>query len=161
MHAFIRFNRGILAMPVGWQVWLALLVGTNLVVPLFFIERVEAQAAIGAFMISIVLMTALTQRFGFSRILGFGHVAWVPLLAFLLARLGEVPLDDPLRLWLLVVIALNAVSLVIDSIVVVRYVRGERGETVPSAATAARDVSHPLEASRSRSSWEPLDENLT
>ena len=29
LHAFIRFNRGILAMPVYWKVWLAFLVGAN------------------------------------------------------------------------------------------------------------------------------------
>jgi hypothetical protein len=139
MHAFIRFNRGILAMPIHWRLWLALLVGTNLVVPLFFIERAEAQAAIGAFVTSMGLMTALTARFGFSRILGFGHVAWVPLLGFLLTRLSEVPMDDAFGLWLRVVIALDATSLVIDAIDVVRFVRGERGEIVQQLATAAPD----------------------
>jgi len=130
MQAFIRFNRGILAMPTHWQLWLALLVGTNLVAPLFFIERVEAQAAIGAFLASLLLMTVLTARFGFSRILGLGHVAWVPLLGFLLQRLSEVPAGDAFGLWLRALIVLDATSLVIDALDVVRFVRGERGETI-------------------------------
>jgi hypothetical protein len=138
MYAFIRFNRGILAMPIQWRLWLALLVGANLVVPLFFIERVEAQAVMGAFFFSMGLMTALTARFGFSRILGLGHVAWIPLLGFLLARLSEFPADDAFGLWLRVLIALDAIALVIDGIDVVRFVRGERGETVPGFVPKGR-----------------------
>ncbi len=131
MRAFIRFTRGLLAMPIHWQLWLALLVGTNLVVPLLFIERVEAQLVIGAFLISMGLMTALTARFGFSRILGLGHIiAWVPLLAFLWSRLPDAPSSDSFGLWLRVVIALDAASLVIDAVDVVRFFAGDRSETV-------------------------------
>ena len=130
MRAFIRFNRGILAMPLPWRLWLALLVATNLVAPLFFIEHVEARVVIGALLISMALMTALTARFGFSRILGLGHVAWIPLIGFLLTRVADVPLADAFGLWLRAVIVLDAISLVIDAIDVARFARGEREETV-------------------------------
>ena len=39
MHAFIKFNKGVLKMPVLWQIWLLALVTTNLVVPMFFPQR--------------------------------------------------------------------------------------------------------------------------
>lgn len=38
MHAFIKFNKGLMKMPVQWRLWLLLLVGINLVVPLFFLD---------------------------------------------------------------------------------------------------------------------------
>ena len=134
MRAFIRFNWGILQMPLPWQLWLALLVSANLVAPLLFIEHVEARVVVGALLISVALMTYLTARFGFTRILGLGHVAWIPLIAFLSTRLSDIPSDDAFGLWLRAVIALDAASLVIDTIDVARFVRGEREETVSSLA---------------------------
>ncbi len=76
-------------------------------------------------------VTALTAWFGFSRILGLGHVAWLPLLAFLVDRVTEVPATDAFGLWLRAVIVLDAISLVIDAVDVVRFLRGDRAETVP------------------------------
>ena len=96
------------------------------------LEHVEAQVTIAALLVSMTLMTALTARFGFSRILGFGHVAWLPLLAFLVARVAEVPATTGFGLWLRTVIVLDAISLVIDAADLVRFLRGDRAETVPS-----------------------------
>ena len=39
MGAFIKFNKGMMKMPVQWQLWLMLLVTVNLLVPLFFLAR--------------------------------------------------------------------------------------------------------------------------
>jgi hypothetical protein len=136
MRAFIRFNQGILAMPIHWKLWLGLLVGANLVAPLCFIERVEAKVVVGAFLVGMGLMTFLTARFGFSRILGLGHAVWIPLLAFLLPRCIDIPVGDSFGLWLRVLIVLNSASLVLDAIDVVRFMRGERGETVPAVESA-------------------------
>ncbi len=143
MRAFFRFNLGLLSMPLPWQAWLAMLIGANLVAPLFFLEHVEAQVTIAALFISMTLMTALTGRFGFSRILGVGHVAWLPLLAFLVARVTEVPATTAFGLWLRTVIVLDAISLVLDAVDVVRFLRGDRAETVPG-------LEPPLEAVGSR-----------
>ncbi len=130
MHAFIRFNRGLLAMPLHWQAWVLLLISLNLVAPFFFLGHVEAQAVLASGMVSMGLMTALTARFGFSRIVGLGHIVWVPLLFFLWTRLGEIPAADAFGLWVRAVIVLDATSLVIDAVDVIRYAAGERAETV-------------------------------
>ena len=130
MGAFIKFNKGMLKMPFHWQLWLLLLVSVNLIVPLFFIDRLEAQVVVGTLLASMMLMTLLTARYGFTRILGLGHILWVPLLYFLWTRLGDVPADDVFGIWIRVVMTLNAISLVVDATDVIRYVRGERAETV-------------------------------
>ncbi len=130
-------------MPLHWQLWLGLLVGANLVAPLFFLEHVEAQVTIAALLISMTLMSALTARFGFSRILGLGHVAWLPLLAWLASRAAEIPATDAFGLWLRTVIVLDAVSLIIDAVDVVRFLRGDRAETVSGLGPAPRATRSP------------------
>ncbi len=130
MRAFIKFNKGLLKMPTHWQLWLLLLLCVNLVVPLFFLDRLEAQVTLVALLASMTLMTVLTGRYGFTRLLGLGHIFWVPLLYFLWTRLGQIPGDDFFGIWVRVLIALNAVSLVIDAVDAIRYVAGDREETV-------------------------------
>ncbi len=130
MRAFIKFNKGVMKMPIQWQLWLLLLVCVNLIIPLFFIDRLEARLVVGAFLGSVLLMTILTAVSGFTRLLGLGHILWLPLLYFLWTRLDQIPGDDLFGLWVRVLMMLNAVSLVIDAADVIRYVAGDRAETV-------------------------------
>ena len=39
MRSFIKFNKGLLKMPLHWQPWLLLLVTLNLIIPLFFLGQ--------------------------------------------------------------------------------------------------------------------------
>jgi len=130
MDAFIKFNRGIMQMPVRWRLWLALLITANLIVPVFFIGHLEAQVVIGALLGSMVLMTILTGLTGFTRLLGLGHIFWIPLLYFLWTRLDQIPADSAFGVWIRVLMTLNAMSLVIDAVDVARYIAGDREETV-------------------------------
>ncbi len=136
MHAFMRFNQGLLAMSLHLQAWVLLLISVNVVTPLFFLERMEAQAVLAAFALGMVLMTALTARFGFSRIIGVGHIAWVPLLVFLTSQLPHIPATDAFGIWVLAVIVFDATSLVFDAIDAVRFARGDRAETVATLSPA-------------------------
>ncbi len=77
MRAFLKFNRGILRMPLQWRLWMMLLMTANVVVPLFFLGRLEAQVVLAATLSSLVLFTLLTARGGFTRLLGLGHLPWV------------------------------------------------------------------------------------
>ncbi len=126
MDGFIEFNRGLLQMPVFWQLWMMLLLTVNLVIPLFFLKRIEARYVIGCPLLSMVLFSVLTAQFGFTRILGLGHLPWVPLLIYLWKRLEQFPWSTILGKWMRALILLDAMSLLIDAIDVVRYVLGER-----------------------------------
>ncbi len=130
MKGFVKFNRGVMKMPIGWQLWLLLLVAHNLVAALFFVDRPEAQLTLGAIAASMIIFSIMTARFGFTRILGLGHILWIPLVGFLVTRLGANPADDFFGIWLRSLIAVNTISLVIDAVDVIRYARGERAETV-------------------------------
>ncbi len=130
MRAFIRFNKGLMKMPIHWQLWLALLVTANLVIPLFFLNRLEAQVVVATLVASMILMTGLTALSGFTRLLGLGHILWIPLLYFLWMRLEQNPVDDFFGVWIRALMILNAASLIIDAIDVGRYMAGDRSETV-------------------------------
>lgn len=136
MQGFKRFNQGVLAMPVPWQLWVILLVGLNLVAPLFFLEHLQARVVLAVGLVGIGLMSALTSRFGFSRIVGLGHIGWLPLLGFLWTQLPELPASDAFGVWLRAVVVADATSLVIDAVDAIRFARGERDETVPTFAPA-------------------------
>jgi hypothetical protein len=130
MRAFIKFNRGVMKMPMLVRLWLMLLVALNLVVPLFSLDRLEAQVVVVTFVASVMLMTVLTASLGFNRLLGLGHIFWIPLMYFLWLRLDQIPVDEPFGLWIRALMVANAISLVIDTIDVTRYISGERNETV-------------------------------
>ncbi len=130
MQGFIKFNKGVLRMSWTVKIWLLLLVAANAVAPLFFLQRVEAQAVFAAMMSGAMLMSLLTARFGFTRILGLGHILWIPLLGWLAFRLGQIPADDTFGMWVRGVIVVNALSLVIDTADVVRFAAGNRQELV-------------------------------
>jgi hypothetical protein len=126
----LKFIRGVLRMPIGWQLWLALLVAGNLIVPLFFFARPEARVVLAAFLFAGMLMMILAIIAGFTRILGLGHFVWFLLLPYLWTRLDQIPVDDFFGVWVRALMVLNATSLVIDVIDVIRYIAGDREETV-------------------------------
>jgi hypothetical protein len=130
MNAFLKFNKGILQLPATVQAWLALLIAANLVVPLFLLGRPEARVVLIAFMASAVLMVFLTGLVGFTRLLGFGHILWLPLLYYLWTQLGVIPANDLTGYWIRAVMLLNGVSLALDAADVIRYVAGDRAEMV-------------------------------
>lgn len=134
MNAFIKLNMGLFKMPLPWKVWLSLLIAANVFAPLFYLQRVEAQIVLGTMIANMMLMTFLTSRFGFTRILGLGHVFWMPLIAFLLVRLGNISATDAYGTWLRALIVLNSGSLVIDVVDFARYLAGDRAETVQGLA---------------------------
>ncbi len=114
-------------MPILWQLWLALLVAGNMVVPLLFIDRLESQVVLGAMVGAFILMVVLTGFTGFTRLLGLGYlVFWTPAVIYLFGRLGETPANDFFGIWLRLLLAINILSLIIDAADVIRYIGGDR-----------------------------------
>jgi hypothetical protein len=102
----------------------------NLVVPVIYLQRSEARVVLLTFIASFVLMVLITGVSGFTRLLGLGHVLWIPLVFFLISRLDLVPAGGLYRVWIVSVIVLNSTSLVLDFVDVLRFSRGERSEVV-------------------------------
>ena len=126
MKAMIGFTKGMMSMPMPWLVWLGLLLAVNVVGPIYFFEALEAKVVLVAFLASFGLMTAIFAAKGFVRLLGIGHILWVPMVPWLWIRLDQVGPGEPIGYWITAVIILDSVSLIIDGIDVLRYLKGER-----------------------------------
>jgi hypothetical protein len=129
-HAFVRYHRGLGRMPVRWKPWLLSLLLANMIVPLFYLTRLEAQVVLGVALLGGATFVVLTAFTGFSRLLGLAHLWWIPLILFLLNRLAPYPVTTAYGFWLRAVIVLDAGSLILDAANVVRYLRGDRQEMV-------------------------------
>jgi hypothetical protein len=123
-ETLIGFNRGILSMPIPWQIWMVFLVTANLVLPFFFLGTPEAIVVLVAAGTGLVIMMILFAKMGYVKLLGVGHIPW------LWSRLDQAVGSGPFYYWLLSVIVLDSLSLVIDTVDVIRYWQGERQSTI-------------------------------
>ena len=130
MRSFLRFNQGMLRMPMRLQLWVLVLVGANIVTPLFFLQHFEAQLTLAAGLLGLALMSVLTGRFGFSRIVGLGHITWLPLIFLLMSSVADTTASSSFGFWIRSVIVLDSISLAFDFVDAARFYRGDRTETV-------------------------------
>jgi len=126
MKVMVDFMRTMLTLPKPWVVWVMILMMANMVLPLFYLGTPEGKVVLGAFALGVTLQTTIFSAKGFVRLLGIGHIAWVPMLYWLWTRLDLAPAGSLFRSWLLATIVLVSLSLLIDATDVIRYVRGER-----------------------------------
>ena len=107
------------------RIWAVLLIVVN-AFSIFFLDTRYGQVVLAAVMIGALAMIAIHMRLGFVRLLGVGHVLWIPMLMWIVMDFPKLELGSLLRHWLLLLIVVNTISLVIDCIDVARYIRGER-----------------------------------
>jgi hypothetical protein len=115
---FLRFR----LIPRLWCVWL---VAVNLAC-LFFIAHIEAQVVLAVTLAAVLAQTVLYGRIGFTRVLGTTHVLWLPMFAWMATRIDTICTDPALARWLLLLLATNMVSLMVDTVDAIRFARGER-----------------------------------
>ena len=103
-----------------------LLVVVNVVISLFYLTTIEAQVVLGAALIGFVIQIAIFSTQGFVRLLGIGHILWVPMVFWLWSRLDLAAPGSLFQFWLIAVIVLDTISVIIDAADVIRYWNGER-----------------------------------
>ena len=109
--------------PRIWGTWL---VAVNSAC-LLFIGHIEAQVTLGAVGVAVLAQALIYQRKHFIRLLGLTHFLWIPMLTWIAMRLDAIPKDEnAFRIWLITLIATNAVSLAIDALDAMRFVFGDR-----------------------------------
>lgn len=125
-----RYHRGLRMTPAAWKPWLIALLVANMIVPLFWLNRMEAQVVFGVALLNYLTFIVLTGISGFSRLLGLAHIYWIPLIYFLWTRLELFPADTTYGVWIRCVIVLDAGSVLLDCGNVIRYIRGDRREMI-------------------------------
>ena len=112
--------------PLWLQAWVGWMMVIN-TASLFFLSHREPRIVLAAWIGNLITMTTMYEYFGYTRILGLSHVIWwTPLIIFLLMRLPQIEKGKRVRTWILILIATNTASLIIDYIDVIRYILGER-----------------------------------
>ena len=126
MKVIIGFNEGIMFMAKPWRIWMVFLVATNMIAPILFIGTLEAKVVLSAVLIGLGIMLTLFSKLGYVRLLGIGHILWIPMIPWLWMRLIPIGIDSFFGYWLLSVIVLDSISLLVDTADVVRYIKGDR-----------------------------------
>jgi hypothetical protein len=88
-----------------------------------FWQEAVAQLILMNFLASAMLMMGLYSRFGFEKILGLGHISWIPVLVFLLTQIPAA--ETSFKRYLLILSVSMAMSLVFDTIDVWKYFKNQ------------------------------------
>ena len=124
MKPLVDFLRNIFKMPMIWWPWMAGLPLINLS-SIFFLPRTEAWVVLGTGLLAATIMTVLHAKSGYVRLIGVGHFVWIPMLIWLVYTLDHIPGGTFFRNWILTVIAMDTLSLLLDIVDLVRYLRGD------------------------------------
>jgi hypothetical protein len=81
---------------------------------------------LGTGLLAATIMTVLHAKLGYVRFVGVGHFVWIPMLIWLAFRLDHIPGGTFFQGWIVILMVMDTVSLVIDIIDFVRYLRGDR-----------------------------------
>jgi hypothetical protein len=125
MKALIDFVKNIFKTPMAWWPWMVALPVVNLS-SIFFVPRTEAWVVLLTGLLAATIMTALHAKLGYVRLVGIGHFVWFPMLIWLGFRLDDIPEGTLFRGWILTLMAMDSLSLLLDTIDLIRYVRGDR-----------------------------------
>lgn len=129
MEILQEFHADLTANSPEWvRVWLGILVGVLAGSVVFSLVRPEGRAIFLGVLMGMVMTIVIYGQFGFTRILGVGHIlCWTPTLIYMLSLQGTAPVAKTwFGRWLWLAIAVMAVSLAFDYADLVRYMFGDR-----------------------------------
>ncbi len=109
--------------PVWIPIWVLILMMVNIASVGFWDEPL-AKVIFVTFILSAMLMMGLYSRFGFEKILGMGHILWLPLFVYVLRRIPAE--SDTFKGYLIIWSILTAISLVFDVIDVWKYFASQK-----------------------------------
>ncbi|MCS6289622.1 MAG: hypothetical protein H8K10_11670 [Nitrospira sp.] len=118
MRSPLRFFIELTEQPLWVSLWVLFLMLVNMA-SLAFWQEALARLILMNFLASAMLMMGLYARFGFAKILGLGHLPWVPLLAYLMIQIPAA--EASFKHYLQVLSVSMALSLVLDTIDVWTY----------------------------------------
>lgn len=113
-----KFFVELMQQPVWIPIWVLYLMIVNIASVGFWNEPL-AKVIFVTFILSAMLMMGLYSRFGFEKILGMGHILWIPLLVYVLMEISTA--RDTFKTYLIVLAISIAISLVFDIVDVWRY----------------------------------------
>ena len=98
--------------------WVMLLMVVNMA-SIYFWHEPLAQLIFFTFIASAMLMMILYSQFGFEKILGLGHILWIPLLIYIAIQISEA--EQSFQHYLISLSIIIAISLIFDIIDLFKY----------------------------------------
>lgn len=113
-----RFFIELMHQPFWVPIWVLFLMAVNVASVGFWNEPL-AKVIFVTFVLSAMLMMGLYLRFGFDKILGMGHIVWIPLLVYVLMEIQTA--RDAFKSYLIILSISIVISLVLDIVDVWKY----------------------------------------
>ena len=121
-NPFGFFNE-LIEQPIWIPIWVVILMIVNIASVGFWDEPL-AKVIFVTFILSAILMMGLYSRYGFEKILGMGHILWLPLFVYVLMRIPAE--SDTFKNYLIIWSTLTVISLVFDVIDVWKYFASQK-----------------------------------
>ncbi len=118
-HFFVE----LMQQSIWISVWLLFLMIVNIASVMFWNELL-AKVILITFVLSAIFMMGLYSRFGFEKILGLGHILWIPLLVYVLKEFPEA--EGAFKSYLIILLISITISLVFDIIDVWGYFTSQK-----------------------------------
>lgn len=117
----------LMAVDGALAVWFGVLAVVNLGAFVFAPFDVRARWMAVSVVVLSVIVSAMFKVYGYTRILGLGHiVVWLPLFAYLWKMRHGFPEKVWVNRFIVVFVVVNGISFGLDSVDVVRYALGDR-----------------------------------
>lgn len=114
----------LLAQSAPVQAWLAWMFAVNFA-SVFFLRRVPARWTIAAALGNQIGMQALVRLYGSGPHLALPHIVfWSPLLVYLFLQRRHIVGKTPFGIWVCLLFATDAISLVLDYLSVIKWLAG-------------------------------------
>lgn len=124
-----RLMKSIGGMPTWIQIWLAILMSTNMASLAFLDTPVGLWTAVAFAIVCMFNMPMMLIQGGMTRLLSLPHFVWAPLVVFIFLQLhgdNPIPRGTTLHAFAVAVFVVNTISLVFDVMEVYRWFRGRR-----------------------------------
>ncbi len=127
-----KFFIGLFRLPIIWIIWAFFILAVNGLGPLFFLDESVAIVILVSTVMSAAVGFILVSVQGFTKLVGLMHAPWVPALVLqLMVFFNESPEGD-FAIWLLASIFTIAVSLAIDTVDVILFLKGNKTDLLDS-----------------------------
>lgn len=122
----MTLNDHIMQQPAWLVAWVGLLVLISLLAIPFSIKDSRPRWIILAFVAAAVLMNVLYEKFGYTRILGLGHIVfWTPAWIYIWRNRKKNPAAIWTNRYLISWLIIAGISLIVDYADVIRYLLGD------------------------------------
>ena len=116
-------------MEPKWIFWHCCLLAVNFGGGFFFFSTLEGKLAVSFMIIGTAIMSYIHSKYGFVRLLGAGHVLWLYLIPHFLILYSSLK-PSHFKGWLFMAALFNGISLVIDIINTIKYLKGDIAPTI-------------------------------